>query len=434
MVVFLGVLIVCGAIFLLVKRYEARMVLLGAGLLMGVVSLGADLVTGVMSGKVLLPLAAFQKSMTNTGLLEPILSVAGFSLVMRFTKCDAHLIHLLAGVLKGGKFVLVPAATVATLLINTSLPSAAGVAAAVGAIFIPVLISMGVNPAMAGAAVMAGTFGSMLSPGLMHNPFVAKLANVDVLTVIAGQSTAVIVAGLIGAVSLGIIAVVTREHTGYVAPGSESAAKEEFHVNPLYAVIPLLPLVLLVVAGLDWSAANIPWIKKISIGQAMLLGALLGIAVTRMSPSEACKSFFNGMGDAYGMIMGIIIAAGVFVGGMNACGIVDAGMDYMKSAQSIVRIAGAWGPFILAVITGSGDAAALAFNEAVTPHAAEFGQTIMGMGSMAALGGALGRTMSPLAGACLVCAGLANVSPFEIAKRNAPGMIVACLVSMFLLM
>ena len=32
--------------------------------------------------------------------------------------------------------------------------------------------------------------------------------------------------------------------------------------------------------------------------------------------------------------------------------------------------------------------------------------------------------MSPLAGAAIVCAGLANVNPMEIVKRTAPGMIV----------
>jgi DcuC family C4-dicarboxylate transporter len=423
MTVWIGLLIICGAIVLLIKQYDARMVLLGAGLLMGLISLN------LMS-----PLVAFQRAMINPGLMEPILSVAGFSLVMHFTRCDAHLIHLLSGVLKGGRYILVPATVIVTLLINTALPSAAGVAAAVGAIFIPVLISMGVHPAMAGAAVMMGTFGSMLSPGLMHNPFVAKLAQVDVFVVISGHYKAVLASGAIGAVSLGIIAILRKEYRGYVPQNREKEAAAPLKVNPLYAVIPVLPLLVLLLGTASWADAYLPWLKKISISHAMLLGALLGIIVTRTSPSEACRSFFRGMGDSYSLIMGIIIAAGVFVGGMNACGIVEAGTEAMKNAQDMVRYAGSWGPFILAAITGSGDAAALAFNEAVTPHAADFGQTITNMGSMAALAGSLGRTMSPLAGACIVCAGLANVSPFEIAKRNAPGVIIACAVSMFMLL
>ena len=41
--------------------------------------------------------------------------------------------------------------------------------------------------------------------------------------------------------------------------------------------------------------------------------------------------------------------------------------------------------------------------------------------------------MSPITGATIVCAGLAGVSPMELAKRNATGMIIAMVVAMFLL-
>ena len=77
---------------------------------------------------------------------------------------------------------------------------------------------------------------------------------------------------------------------------------------------------------------------------------------------------------------------------------------------------------------------AFAFNEAVTPHAMQFGIEPIRMGSIATLGGALGRTMSPITGACIICATIAQVNPMELAKRNAPGMIVAIIVSMFILL
>ncbi|RLR66535.1 C4-dicarboxylate ABC transporter, partial [Pseudomonas aeruginosa] len=66
--------------------------------------------------------------------------------------------------------------------------------------------------------------------------------------------------------------------------------------------------------------------------------------------------------------------------------------------------------------------------------ASQFGYEIPDMGMAAALSGALGRTMSPLAGAAIVCAGLANINPMEIAKRTAPGMIIAVIaVALFML-
>ena len=87
-----------------------------------------------------------------------------------------------------------------------------------------------------------------------------------------------------------------------------------------------------------------------------------------------------------------------------------------------------------AVISGSGNAAALAFNGAVTPHAADFGYGIMQLGSMAQIGAGIGRSMSPVAGAGIIIAGLAGINPMEMAKRNAVPCIIATIVIMLLLL
>ena len=107
---------------------------------------------------------------------------------MKLTGCDSHLVNVLTSLLKQAKFILIPGAVIVTWIINIALPSTAGCAAAVGAVLIPTLIGSGVHPAMAAASVMSGTIGSVMSPGLAHNPFVAKLANVDVMAVIAGHT------------------------------------------------------------------------------------------------------------------------------------------------------------------------------------------------------------------------------------------------------
>ena len=105
----------------------------------------------------------------------------------------------------------------------------------------------------------------------------------------------------------------------------------------------------------------------------------------------------------------------------------------MLNNPAIVKIAASVGPFLLGLIVGSGDAATFAFNEAITPHAADFGMTPVQMGSMATLGGTLGRTMSPIAGATIIVAGIAGVNPMEIAKRNALPMVLAMVVGMTVL-
>ena len=113
---------------------------------------------------------------------------------------------------------------------------------------------------------------------------------------------------------------------------------------------------------------------------------------------------------------------------MNSIGLIKALISGMSAYPEIAKIAGTAGPFLLATMTGSGDAAAIAFNTAVTVHAASFGLEPLSLGASVAAAGGLGRTMSPIAGACIICASYAGVNPMELAKRNAIPTILGCVV------
>jgi C4-dicarboxylate transporter, DcuC family len=411
----LGCILVLITLFLLIKRYEARMVLVAAGIVMC-----------ACAGNPMAALNSFAKGM-GSSMISSACSSMGFALVMRFTGCDKHLINFLAKGLTRVHFLIIPGVVLATFAVNMALPSAAGTAAAAGAIFIPIMMGAGIHPAMAAAAVKCGTYGSMLNPGLAHNPFVAKIAGVGVMDVIAFHYKANLASLVIAAITITAIAYFFKENKGHVAEGLE--LEENFKVNYLYALMPIIPIAILLLG-----ATKIVPVFKMGVAQAMIIGSILALAVTRTSPTELTKSFFDGMGKAYGDIIGIIISAGVFVAGMNAMGLVKAFTNAMLNNPAIVKLAASVGPFLLGLIVGSGDAATFAFNEAITPHAADFGMTPVQMGSMATLGGTLGRTMSPIAGATIIVAGIAGVNPMEIAKRNALPMVLAMIVGMSVLL
>ena len=417
MFLIIGALIVVGVIYLLLKRHESRMVLIAAGILMCIIA-----------GKPMAALDAFAKSMTNAGLITSVCSCMGFAWCMKYTGCDKHLVVAIGKVLKKMGFLLIPGATLATFVVNIAIPSAAGCSAAVGVIFIPILMAAGVHPAMAAAAVKSGTYGSMLNPGLVHNGVIAKLAGTQITDVIGNHMMATVAGVLVAAVVLTVVAIVLKENKGYVPEGSV-IDDESFSVNPLYAIMPLIPVIILLLG----STKVVP-VLKMGVPHAMIIGAILALAATRKSPVELTKNFFNGMGDAYANIIGIIISVGVFVAGLKALGLIKALIAWMLNSTGIVKIAATFGPFVLALISGSGDEATVAFNEAVTPHAVEFGISTMNMGSIAALGGTLGRTISPIAGATIICAGIAGVDPMEVCKRNALGIVCALLVGMVLLL
>lgn len=420
----LGILV---TIYLLIKKYETRTVLIAVGLLMAILTLNP-----------MAALDAFAKSMTSGGLIMAICSSMGFAYVMKYTQCDTHLVHLLTKPLSGLKFFLIPIATIITFFINIAIPSAAGCAAAVGATLIPVLKSSGVRPAMAGAAILAGTFGSMMSPGSSHSAMISEMSGLTITEVNLSHAPYTTIAGAIGAVVLTLLALAFKDYgqehrETYLAENKSS--ENTFHkVNVLYALAPLVPLIILVIGGTSLQqTSGLEW-TKMGVPQAMLIGAIYGILVTRISPVKITEEFFNGMGNSYANVLGIIVAASVFVAGLKSTGAIDSAIDFLKHSNEFVRWGATIGPFLMGVITGSGDAAAIAFNSAVTPHAVELGYTHVNLGMGAAIAGAIGRTASPIAGVTIVCAGLAMVNPIEMVKRTAPGMILAVLyLALFML-
>lgn len=418
---------IIATIYLLIKKHETRAVLIAIGLGMALLTL-----------QPMAALDAFAKSMTSSGLIMAICSSMGFAYVMKYTECDSHLVQLLTTPLSGLKFFLIPVATIITFFINIAIPSAAGCAAAVGATLIPVLKSSGVRPATAGAAILAGTFGSMMSPGSSHSAMISEMSGLTVTQVNLSHAPYTIIAGAIGALTLTIIALILKDYSKEHREAYLNEASNHHSVatktNILFAIAPLVPLVILVIGGT--SLHQISWLSwtKMGVPQAMLIGAIYGLIVTRTSPAKITNEFFNGMGNAYANVLGIIIAAGVFVAGLKATGAIDAAIEFLKHSNEFVRWGSTIGPFLMGLITGSGDAAAIAFNTAVTPHAVELGYTHVNLGMAAAIAGAIGRTASPIAGVVIVCAGIAGVNPVEMIKRTAPGMVLATLfLALFML-
>ncbi len=414
----IAVAVIILTVWALVKRWETRMVLIAAGLFLCIISLSP------MSG-----LDQFAKSMTNNSLIMAICGSMGFAFTASYTQCDRSLVHYLASPIRGLGIFLIPVCTAITFFVNIALPSAAGCAAAVGSTLIPVMLRARIKPAAAAAAVLAGTIGSYLSPGTSHNPYVAKMANMEVMEFIGTHTYYSLMCGVILIVGTLIACFVLGDHKGdeNARVDESKLQKDDFTPSPIKAIIPLVPIAILV-AGNMWVPAI-----KMGVAQAMLIGAICALIVGRCNPQEFSKQFFNGMGKGYAEVMGIIIAAGVFAAGLRATGLIDTFVAALKESNEIARWGGSLGPWLMGVITGSGDAATLAFNETVTPHAADFGMTIHGLGGLAFLTGALGRTMSPLAGVTILVSGIAMVSPLEVVKRTAVPCIIAVLACALLM-
>ncbi|EIT3616671.1 C4-dicarboxylate transporter DcuC, partial [Escherichia coli] len=165
-----GCVILIITVVLLIKRYDTRTTLIGAGILLCIVAMSP-----------LNAFSAFASRMTESGLIQAICTSMGFACVMKFTGCDTCLVHFLTKGLSRLGIFLIPAAVTVSFIVCIAIPSAAGASAAVGATLIPLLISARIHPAIAGAAILSGTIGAYLNPGVAHNSFISKISQTPLM-------------------------------------------------------------------------------------------------------------------------------------------------------------------------------------------------------------------------------------------------------------
>ncbi len=271
----------------------------------------------------------------------------------------------------------------------------------------------------------------------MFNPQIASIAykageipTADAMIVILQEALPAALGILIAALILAAISMMLKEGVGSVKEETETDREmENFKINPIMALIPVIPLFLLVIAS-----KQVGWLptKTFSVPVCMLIGTALGMVVGlvhKQDVGETSKRFCKGAGDGFNNVVILIAAAALFAAGMKSIGLTGALVDAMRGSQSVAMISAAVGPFLMAVVSGSGNAAALAFNEAITPHAADFGMTIVQLGAVAQIAAGIGRTMSPVAGGVIILAGIAGVNPMQVVKRTALPCVAAVIVT-----
>ena len=148
------------------------------------------------------------------------------------------------------------------------------------------------------------------------------------MTVIASFSMQAIIGIVVAAILLNIVAIVKKEHTGYVMKNDTVEEGKEFKVNYFYAIIPIIPLVLLVLGS-----KQVAVIPEISVPVSMLIGTAIGIIAVRPNVAEAVKKFFRGTGDGMCDVVGLMAAAACFTAGMQLIGLTSALIDGMKNSQ-----------------------------------------------------------------------------------------------------
>ena len=435
--------------YCVLKNYYAPIILLLAGLVM--------LVFASMMG--VMPVAdaksthflgfdfaqAFQQLMSGRlpGLGLNIMLIAGFSFYMDKIGASKALVKLCVKPLSAirSPYVLLAVTYIVGQFMALFINSAVGLGLLLMASVYPLLIALGVSRASA-AAVIGSTCCLDLGPSSSNAMRAADLLQTDVVTYFV-QSQIPVAICVVATVALGHFFIQRWFDRKDAAKGVVTAGKAEGKdlekafegAGPtFYALLPMLPLVLLIVFSPMVYAG-----VKLSLQTGIIVSIVIAFLVdliTRRGFKDCCKrteAVFEGMGKVFTSTVSLICCAELFAMGMNKLG----GVSTLISAAASMEGAGVWVMLLImlaimvvaTVVTGSGNAAFFAFSPLLPEAAASVGINAAVLAVPVQLSAGIARTMCPIAGVIIAVSGIAGITPFELVRRTVPVMVLALIVN-----
>lgn len=440
--------------YLIVKKYKPQPILFVAGFILifaGVaLGLGHILPAKQSTGLVLFDAFEFIKQTLSTraaGLGLNIMAVGGFARYMDHIGASKSLVRLTIKPLLAlrSPYLVMACTWVLGMFLGLAINSASGLGMLLMVTVFPILISLGVSRLSATAAI-ATSLCLDWSPSDSGTLLSSTTAGLDpVLYWVKYQVP----------IACAVIPVVATLHfftqkwmdkrDGHIVKPEtveaiDASSKPEDHAPLYYAILPVIPLILI----LSFSHLWISWIKM-DIVKAMFIGLAIAMLVEYVRSRNGMKVcadiqvFFDGLGMQMANVITLIVAGETFAKGLVTIGSIDA---IITSSQTMGFGAAGMILIMIAIITvsailmGSGNAAFFSF-AALTPAVA----TKMAINPVLMLlpmhfAGSTARAMSPITAVIVVCANMGGVSPFDVVKRTAipmAGSLITIVVTNFVL-
>lgn len=417
------------------KGLDVRFVLLAAGLLMAGIA-----------GNVWTLFNAFQASVGKGDVIGPICSAMGYAFVLKATGADREMILLLTAPLKNLRWLMVPGGCLIGFFTNMAITSQTASAAALGPILIPLMISQRFSPLAAAATLLVGCSvgGNLFNPG---EPDIVAIRNATMADT-SGIINAVVVPNLIAfVVATAVLTFIVQKYHSNTATDNPASSPSILN-NPTsnlnrntkfaLAVLPPLPVIILLLLQPSFNLVPalfevypqglfISTVMLICSGIAMLL-TVGGSGGLVKHVSALTVDFFEGMGYGFAKVISIILAASCFIAGLDALGAIKETSAMLVNYPALAVTLSPLLTWLLAIICGSGTAPSVSFSAAMLPAVAKtsVGGAVQ-LGTTAAIGANIGRTMSPVSAILLFTSTLANVAPTEIIKLVSIPLVSALL-------
>lgn len=384
---------------------------------------------------------------TTSGLGMSIMAVGGFAKYMEHIGASKALVHVAVKPLRKMKhpYLLLSVGYIIGQALNIFIPSASGLGVLLMVTMYPILVGLGVSKLA--AAAMIGTSACLdLGPASGNSNLAAETSGLGAAEYFAKFQMPVAVVTVIVIAVLHYI-VNTRWDkkdgiymSGNAAELSEETAEEEAHIPGIYAVLPLLPLILI----LMFSNLFIKGIKM-NVVTAMLIAMVVSMLAELLRIKDAKKVadsiqvFFKGMGNQFAGVVTLVIAGQIFADGLTKVGFIDFVIGGAQSANlgvvpmTLIMVAVI---ALAAIIMGSGNAPFFAFASLAPGVAESLGVPTVLMAMPMQLTAGIARSMSPITAVIIAVAGIAGVDTVDTVKRTfipMLGGLIAMVATTFIL-
>ncbi|NDV80717.1 C4-dicarboxylate transporter DcuC [Bacteroides sp. 51] len=422
----------------LYKKYNPQGVLLLTGIMMLTISLFMGLTSLSLSeptGSVTFDLfktvkETFSGNLVRVGLM--IMTIGGYVSYMKHIKASDTLVYVSMQPLSLlRKYPYLAACSIVPIgqMLFICTPSAAGLGLLLSASILPVLVNLGVTRLTAASVISACTVFDM-GPGSANTAKASELAEMNNVFYFVEHQ-------LLMAIPMTLLLMLLYYFTNryYDKKDKEKAPvesepvkmKENFKAEAplIYAVLPVLPLVLLIVFSKYIQLFNPPIDLDTTTAMFASLFVALAFELIRSRSLKVVfagiKAFWDGMGKMFTSVITLIVAAEIFSKGLIGLGFIDAlveGSTHMGLSGAFIGIFITIIIFLAAMLMGSGNASFFSFGPLIPGIAQKFGMAPVDMILPMQLSSSMGRATSPIAGVIIAIADVAGVSPMDLAKRN----------------
>ena len=428
---------------LLLKKYNPHAVLLVFGLLMLIIAqvLNYNLPTlkdpTGFSGFDLFRYIKESFSKTNAGVGLMIMAIGGFVAYIDKIGASNALVYVAMKPLKFFKKKPYLAASLVIpigQLLFAAIPSAAGLGLLLMASMFPILVNLGVSRLSAVSVITATTaFG--IGPASAITASAKNIASVDTILFFLNYQIPLVW-------PLSIVMMITYYFVNRYYDKKNGFEKEieetkeiELNAPLIYALIPVLPIILLIGFSKIFSIFSVP--ISLDTTTAMFISLFVALIYELVRTKniktvfDSLKTFWNGMGNIFKTVVTLIITADIFAKGLISLGFINGLLDL---AQNLGLGAIGIGVvmtvmiFIASMLMGSGNASFFAFGPLVPKIANKLGVESTSIILPMQLSASMGRTVSPIAGVIIATAEIAKVSTIAIVKRNIIPLVVALVV------